>query len=361
MRAVRRDKAHAEALITGHPAFSRLKENYRTLDPVERAEIVSEICSKGNRMVRPLARALGRDPKSIQNDLRVARMNAAQKADIRSGKSINGVLREANQKDDKPATPEEWVIALQAEIIQLVGDLDVGPGHAEDILDSVIDKLERMNNCGVLQGRRRSRMTPYYLLRYTKPKREPDRTDHNQWFPAWTKWLLRYAIRREPEYEILDLALRQARNYVIAQPPVLRPWGAAAREAEDRTRDQVNEMRKIQMLGVDGMRDPRSIPNPEEYAKQRERELQREKEEANAEYQRRLEQLCALLAGLIEPIRGKPAKLTTIAEDREQEEKKKHARSEARAEYICTEMGWARPKSTAFREPDGKDKEVPTP
>ncbi|HEY4930163.1 MAG TPA: hypothetical protein VII23_01220, partial [Terriglobales bacterium] len=153
--------------------------------------------------------------------------------------------------------------------------------------------------------------------------------------------------------------MRLARNYFIAQPPELRPCGVPTREWEDRSREQLAKVDAIRRRGPEGIRDPRSITDPEIYARQR----QREKEEAAAAaHERALEQMRALLSGVIEPIRRNSSKPTTIGEEREREQKKPQALAEARAENIRAQMGgWAGPKSTASeadRQPVGQAKEV---
>ena len=137
-------KANAEATVQSHPRLQQLKSSFRTLDPVERAEYVSEICRSGKRLIRKLAWLLRVDPGTIRRALAVAKLTAEQKADIRNGKSVSSVLEAANCKSSKPrtsATAEEKIGGLQAEIIQFLDHLDLGPGFSVQILDCAIEAL----------------------------------------------------------------------------------------------------------------------------------------------------------------------------------------------------------------------------
>lgn len=351
VKSVGSHKPCTRATITSHPLFQQLKTSYPSLNPVDRADYVSQICRPGEKLIRPLAYALHVDPGTIRRALKVNNLSPEQKAEIRSGKSVDAVLRAANPKADKPdkmATPEEKVAALQAEIVQFVVSLDLGPGHAENMLDCVIDRLERLHTSGKLRGRKRSRMTPYYVRRYTRPKGEPDPSDHTQWLPGWAGWLLRYAIARQPEYEISHAALCRARSHFEQMPRYWESPALTKGRVEEILRDEAGKRLAIASQRAESMRSPQSRIDHAAHVKQKERERQererREAAAANEEYLGHMRQWLSGDKSAVEPPYARPEiKPTTIGEELEPARQQGIAGAEQRVENTCKRMGWPEP------------------
>ncbi|HEX7422683.1 MAG TPA: hypothetical protein VF311_02175 [Terriglobales bacterium] len=349
MTTVRRDKARAQAAVRDHPLFQQLKKSFDSLDPVDRAEYVSQICRPEKRLIRALADALDVDPGTIRRDLEVDKLSAEQKAEIRSGKSVTEVLEAGKDKTTRPpecATAEEKVAQLQADIIRYFDRLDLGPAYTENILEYTTDELELMR--GRIRGDKRSRMKLSDLLRYTAPKKEVDRSDHTQWFYGFAHWLLRWSPAREPEYEVLEAAMRGARHHFQQQPRGLMSYETLLRVHEDIARQQLADQQAIAMQGPESMRSPQSKIEHAACVKQKECERQeRERREAAAAHEEYLTRMRQLLSGdksAVEPPYARSEiKPTTIGEELERARQQGVAGAEQRVENTCKRMGWPEP------------------
>jgi hypothetical protein len=358
---VRTPKLRALDIVQRHPLFQRLNHSFRKLDLVERASCVFEICQAGKRLARALARALKIDPKTIRRDLRVASLSDELKEAIRDGMSINEALRLATAVPCKQVvlSTEEKVDQLRNEIVTFFECRapDIGAQNTATMLSDVMDEIELLDISGELGRRKRSRMNVCDLIRYTRPRAPLDFSDLTKWYPRLGAWLLGWVTRREPDCNVLNQAMVKSKKYFSEKPAHLPPFDVVARGLEDATREQLVMMDAIRRCGVDVMRDPRSITDPDVYASQR----QREKEEAAAAYERELEQKRALLSGEIQPIRRNLSKPMTIGEERERQQEKQQELGEARKENIRARMGWAGPKpdvAEAAAQPTNQTKEV---
>lgn len=181
-----------------------------------------------------------------------------------------------------------------------------------------------------------SRMAVADLARYTKPEGCPGGSVRDLYTIA--RWLLRWALAREPEYEIVNAALCLARSHFAQMP---RYWESPARTkglVDDMVRYAAAKALAIAFSGSESIRDPSSNVDSAVSAEKR----HREQEEIAAHNQRQWEQRRALLTGAKpdgEPARPKP-RLLTIGQEKERLEQEAAARKQQNASRVRQVMGW---------------------
>lgn len=180
---------------------------------VERAESVRQVLAQTQLSRRALARQLHINEGSVRRYLAIAALSGSEKQHIAAGKSVTSVLSRAEELHQQ-AERQRWQVEeshsgihsreLAAEITAWVAELPLWPQDTERILNTVRQRLWQLRS--KVAGVQPSGLPLAQLIADCKPAEDPSVL----WLEHYIEWLVRWPVRRCPDYAILDRALEIA-------------------------------------------------------------------------------------------------------------------------------------------------------
>lgn len=190
-----------------------LQARWEVTTAVERAESVRQALAQTQLSRRALARQLNIDEGSVRRCLEVAALSDSEKQQIAAGESVNSVLSRAKELRDRAERQRREAEEsdtgvhsgrLATEIAAWLAELSLWPEDRERILNATRQHLWQLRS--KLAGMQRSGLPLGQIIAHSKPVKPADVL----WLERYIEWLVRWLVRRCPEYAILDRALEIA-------------------------------------------------------------------------------------------------------------------------------------------------------